>query len=92
MPQALTLSPVIRKYGINLGAPYRPLSIRIRLKQIKLAGPPLSGTCIVYVCVCVCVCVGACVCVGGMYGSSSLCLSDTYSVCFGNQPVNNDYY
>ena len=23
MPQALTLSPLIRNYGINLGAPYR---------------------------------------------------------------------
>ena len=40
MPQALTPSPLIRKYGINLGAPYRA-SIRIRLKQIKLVGTAL---------------------------------------------------
>ena len=53
MPQALTLSPVIRKYGINLGAPYRPLSIRIRLKQIKLAGPALCQEPVLCTCVCV---------------------------------------
>ena len=58
MPQALTLSPVIRKYGINLGAPYRPLSIRIRLKQIKLAGPALCQEPVFFSRVCVCVCVG----------------------------------
>ena len=60
MPQALTLSPVIRNYGINLGAPYGlpPLSIRIRLKQIKLVGPALCQEPVLCACVCVCVCVG----------------------------------
>ena len=51
MPQALTPSSLIRNYGINLGAPYKAsiLSIRIRLKQIKLVGPAL---CQEPVCVC----------------------------------------
>ena len=51
MLQALTLSPVIRKYGINLGVPYRPLSIRIRLKHIKLAGPALCQEPVLCTCV-----------------------------------------
>ena len=54
MPQALTLSPVIRNYGINLGAPYRAstsLSIRIGLKQIKLVGPALCQEPVLCVCV-----------------------------------------
>ena len=43
MLQALTLSPVVRNYGINLGALYR-----------ASGASPVSGTCIVCVCVCVC--------------------------------------
>jgi len=60
MPQALTLSPGIRNYVINLGAPYRastslhhPL-IRIRLKHIKLVGPALCQEPVLCARVCVC--------------------------------------
>ena len=53
MPQALTLSPVIRNYGINLGAPYRASTSlhRTRLKQIKLEGPALCQEPVLCVCV-----------------------------------------
>ena len=50
MPQALTLSPLIRNYGINLGAPYRAST---SLHQLQ--GQP----CVMNLhCVCVCVCGG----------------------------------
>ena len=56
MPQALTLCPVIRNYGIKLGAPYRA-STSLHQNQalaVQACGAsPVSGTCIVCVCVCV---------------------------------------
>ena len=43
MPQALSLSPVIRNYGINLGAPCRAFTSlhqnQAYGEQIKLDGP-----------------------------------------------------
>ena len=101
MPQALTPSPLIRYYGINLGAPYRvpTLSIRIRPKQIKVVGPALCQEPVLCVCVCV-------VCVVGRGGLSCceyylqvstrdvwilITVSEWY-ICFGNWPLNSDYY
>ena len=58
MPQALTLSPVIRNYGINLGAPYRAstsLHQNQALSRLSLRGQPSVRN---LYCVCVCVCVG----------------------------------
>jgi len=57
MPQALTLSSVIRNYGINLGAPYRASTSlhqnQAYCKQIKLAGPALCQEPVLCACVCV---------------------------------------
>ena len=55
MPQALTLSPVIRNYGINLGAAYRAFTSlhqnQAYGEQIKLAGPAQCQEPVLCVCV-----------------------------------------
>jgi len=111
MPQALTLSPVIRNYGINLGAPYR-VSTSLHQnqaygEQIKLAGPAQYQEPVLCACVCVCGEGGAggggrglSCCkyyLRGMHGSSSLCLSDRYTLVIHQLIMiiidkDNDYY
>ena len=58
MPQVKTLSPVIRNYGINLGAPYRVIHLspsESGLSRLSLRDQPCVRN---LHCVCVCVCVG----------------------------------